>query len=320
MKLFNKFILFLILCIPYSVIAWGFFGHRLINRIAIFSLPPLMFPYFRANIDYLTDHAVDPDKRRYSDSLEAVRHYIDLDHYEVIAPVDSMPQSWKAAIARYSEDTLKAYGIVPWHIQIMLYRLTDAFQSGNEEKIMHCAADIGHYIADACVPLHATENYNGQLTNQHGIHGFWESRLPELFIDDYDLMTGRASYIDDPLKEVWNAVTESFAAKDSVLIIERELSQQTDESKKYTMVQKGNKLVKTYAHEYALAYHKRLNGMVERRMRRSIQLVASLWYTAWVNAGQPDLTNTRTRLEKSEELISDSLIHRMVRQMIGRQE
>ena len=30
--------------------------------------------------------------------------------------------------------------------------------------------------------------------------------------------------------------------------------------------------------------------MVERRMRQSIFAVASFWYTAWVNAGQPDLT------------------------------
>jgi hypothetical protein len=29
--------------------------------------------------------------------------------------------------------------------------------------------------------------------------------------------------------------------------------------------------------------------MVERRMRQSIYAIASFWYTAWVNAGQPDL-------------------------------
>ncbi|CAN5129343.1 hypothetical protein BH09BAC5_BH09BAC5_22680 [soil metagenome] len=33
-----------------------------------------------------------------------------------------------------------------------------------------------------------------------------------------------------------------------------------------------------------------LNGMVERRMRASIIMFGSLWYTAWVNAGQPDLS------------------------------
>jgi hypothetical protein len=32
-----------------------------------------------------------------------------------------------------------------------------------------------------------------------------------------------------------------------------------------------------------------LNGMIERRMRLSIASIASFWYTAWVNAGQPNL-------------------------------
>ena len=36
-------------------------------------------------------------------------------------------------------------------------------------------------------------------------------------------------------------------------------------------------------------YHEKLNGMVERRMRAAILMVASVWYTAWVDAGQPDL-------------------------------
>ena len=46
---------------------------------------------------------------------------------------------------------------------------------------------------------HTTENYNGQFTNQKGIHGFWESRIPELFYDEYDFITGKAKYIDYPL-------------------------------------------------------------------------------------------------------------------------
>jgi hypothetical protein len=43
-----------------------------------------------------------------------------------------------------------------------------------------------------------------------------------------------------------------------------------------------------------------LNGMVERRLAQSIFAVASFWYTAWVNAGQPDLKKL-TRKELSEE-------------------
>ncbi len=64
---------------------------------------------------------------------------------------------------------------------------------------MRISAEFGHYIADACVPLHTTSNYNGQLTDQVGIHAFWESRIPELFaVEEFDMIVGTASYIDDP--------------------------------------------------------------------------------------------------------------------------
>jgi hypothetical protein len=35
----------------------------------------------------------------------------------------------------------------------------------------------------------------GNLTNQVGIHGFWESRLPELFYEQYDFYVGPATYL-----------------------------------------------------------------------------------------------------------------------------
>jgi len=42
--------------------------------------------------------------------------------------------------------------------------------------------------------------------------------------------------------------------------------------------------------------------MVERRMRQSVYAVASLWYTAWVNAGQPDLTKLVNKEFNKEDL------------------
>ena len=49
--------------------------------------------------------------------------------------------------------------------------------------------------------------------------------------------------------------------------------------------------MRQYSSDYTKAYNKRLNGMVERRMRQAIFAIASFWYTAWVNAGQPDLSS-----------------------------
>jgi len=285
---------------PQTAQSWGFYGHKRINRMAVFTLPPGMIGFYKKHVDFISEHAVDPDKRRYANPDEAPRHYIDIDHYGA-HPFDSVPLFWKQAVAKYGEDTLQAYGIVPWHIDKMLYRLTEAFREGNVDKILHYSADIGHYIADAHVPLHTTENYNGQLTGQHGIHGFWESRVPELEAESYDYWLGRARYVDQPQQKAWDFVKASHAAVDSVLRFERELTASFPGDRKYAFENRGNSTIKTYSEEFSLSYSKMLNGMVERRMRESIIMVGSFWYTAWVNAGQPDLV----RLETKE--VSDSL-------------
>jgi hypothetical protein len=304
--------------------SWGFFGHKLVNRLAVFTLPETLLAFYKTNIDYVTEHAPDPDKRRYSDKAEGCRHYIDLDHFEKVLPVDTVPVYWKDAVTKFTEDTLNAYGIVPWYINLMKMRLTDAFKEKDAEKILKLSADIGHYLADAHVPLHATENYNGQFTGQQGIHGFWESRLPELFSGNYDFFVGRAFYIHDVQKAAWIASEGSFAAKDSVLDFERRLNASFPSDKKYVMEQKGSKQVKLYSREYSEAYEKMLHGQVERRLRLSILMVGSIWYTAWVDAGQPDLSDLKEKPKK----LSDEERKKMIgeeqkflqEKMLGREE
>src|SRR5690606_8355394 len=139
-------------------------------------------------------------------------------------------------------------------------------------------------------PLHTTENYNGQLTGQRGIHGLWESRLVEINAEFYDYFIGKSKYISNPLDFTWEAVIQSSNAVDSVLRIEKELTKEFPSDKKYSYEQRGNVTAQTYSYEFSQEYHKRLNGMVERRMRAAIIAVGSFWYTAWVDAGQPDLS------------------------------
>lgn len=268
--------------------SWGFFAHKQINRLAVFTLPPEMLGFYKRNIEFITEHAVDPDKRRYAVVGEAQRHYIDLDNYGD-NPFENIPRKWDDAVAKFSEDTLQAHGIIPWHIDVMVRRLTFAFKNMNLDQILRYSSDLGHYVGDAHVPLHTTKNYNGQLTNQRGIHGFWESRLPELFSGDYDFFVGKAKYIDNVLDFAWETVRQSFAAKDSVLQFEAELNERYAQDRKYAFENRGAALMRVYSEEYSRDYHIMLNGMVERRMRATIIAVGSLWYTAWVNAGQPDL-------------------------------
>lgn len=247
--------------------------------------------FYKPNIDFITEHAVDPDKRRYAVAGEGPKHYIDLDHYGAY-PYSALPHKWADAIDKFGKDTLQQYGIVPWHIQIMLTRLTNAFKEKNYSSILKNSAEIGHYIADAHVPLHATENYNGQLTGQQGIHGFWESRIPELLANkEFDFFIGKAQYLRDPAAFIWARVLESANAADSVLKFEKQLSIQFRGDQKVAFEGRNNKTIQQYSSAYTIAYNNILSGMVERRMRQSIFAVASFWFTAWVNAGQPDLSS-----------------------------
>ena len=257
---------------------WGFFAHQQINRLAVFTLPPEMIGFYKTHIVYVTEHAVDPDSRRYAVKGEAPRHYIDIDVYGDSA-IYTMPRHW----------TLQAYGIVPWHINRMRYRLINAFKDRDPYYILRTSAEIGHYIADSNVPLHTTVNYNGQLTGQKGIHGFWESRLPELFSHNYDFFVGKAEYVEDPVERIWQNLTVAHLAMDTVLRFERKLNARTSPDKKYSFEERNRQTVKVYSKEYSEDYHRMLNGMVERQMRASVKMVGDFWYTCWVDAGQPDL-------------------------------
>ncbi len=247
-----------------------------------------MTGFYGANIDYITEHAIDPDKKRYVDSLEAPRHFFDADHYGK-RPFMAMPVRWKEAIKKYSADTIKKYGTVPWEIQYQYYRLVDAFKRHDTTDILKTSANLGHYVADAHVPLHLTVNYDGQLTHQNGIHALWESRLPELFSDGYNYYVGKARYIDNPLNEAFKICRTSFKCVDSVLRFEKIIDKNFSPDKKYEMVKRNGKTYKEYSEAYAKAYHTALKGMVQRRMRASILEIGSFWFSAWVDAGQPNL-------------------------------
>lgn len=301
--------------------SWGFFAHQHINRMAVFTLPRGMTGFYKSNISYITDHAVDADKRRYADTAEAARHYIDVDRYG-LAPFDSVPQKWLPAVARYSEKTLKENGIVPWQIERSYYALVKAFQERDSAKILRVSANLGHYIADAHVPLHTTQNYNGQLTDQVGIHAFWESRIPELFAKNYDFFTGGAKYIEDPLKEAWRILQSTYKLKDSVLLIEARLHSGFPSDQKYDFSSRNGIIIRQYSERYSKAYEQALNGMVESQMRLSIASIGSFWYSAWIDAGQPELRNLRPLKPSDRERRQSKEEEKLFKQgrIIGREE
>ena len=298
----KRFFLIASLLIYQQCFCWGFYAHQKINYYSVFLLPPEMMVFYKQNIDFLSEHAVDPDKRRYAVKEEGPRHYIDIDYYGTY-PYNELPRIWDSAVAKYTIDTLLQNGIVPWWLQTMQYRLTQAFKERNAAKILKLSAEIGHYIADAHVPLHASSNHNGQLTGQRGIHGFWESRIPELLAEnEWNFFIGKAEYIKNPADFIWKRVLESGTAADTVLKFEKQLSEQFPADQKFSFENRNGMIVRQYSSAFSKAYDKGLKGMIERRMRQSIFAVASFWYTAWVNAGQPDLTKLSNKNFTEEDL------------------
>jgi hypothetical protein len=190
---------------------------------------------------------------------------------------------------------------VPWHIYRVFNQLKEAFLLKDPDRILRLSADLGHYVADAHVPLHTTQNYDGQLTNQVGIHGFWESRLPELFFEEYDFFVGKAQHIKNVQLAAWDILIQSHQAVDSVLQFEKMIAE-THEHNKFNFETKGKQTVKVFSEDYAKHYHEKLNGMVERQFRASVKMTGNIWFTAWVDAGQPDLKALINYKPSEEEL------------------
>jgi hypothetical protein len=383
----------------YEMEDWGFYAHRKLNRLAVFTLPPQMMPLFKVEIEYLSAHAVDPDRRRYATPHEGPRHFIDVDVWGEF-PYPNLPREWEKALAQYSslaiinncgqgvspdtqyiyfpfipwdenvlgkqrsygdysdllqldytsffssrvpkdffsppwiypltewdeglkafsqqgveadcysvwiDDQLTQYGILPYYLPQIMRQLTNAMRRGDKARILRFAADIGHYIGDAHVPLHTTINYNGQLTGQDGIHAFWESRIPELFAENFDLIVGKAQYIEDKQEFFWDIILDTHLKVDSVLSIERYLRETYPQDAQMCFDDRLFQTIRQPCREFAAEYERLMNGMVERQMRKTIFAIGSVWYTAWVDAGQPDfrsdeLTTGQSHLQESDSL------------------
>jgi hypothetical protein len=289
------------------VLGWGFHAHKIINRNAVYLLPNnSLFGFFKKNIEYLTENAINPDKRRYVLADEAPRHYIDIDSYTLLG-FKTLPKHYNEIKRIIVIDSLDKHGILPWHISEVQKNLTKAFISKDSKWILKTAADLGHYVADAHVPLHTTHNYDGQYTNQKGIHALWETRLPELYSKKYDYLIGKAVFVDDVQKEVWNAINLSHNALDSVFKFEYETSLIIGEEFKYSFEEKNTTTVRIYSKEFSKIYSTKLNGQVERQLRHSIKMLADLWYTSWIEAGQPDLSQLEKEINDSEDTPKESI-------------
>jgi hypothetical protein len=283
------FTLSVILIAVVVVSGWGFLVHRTIAQLAIYELPRPMQPFFYANKDSLVYSAPRPDVRRTQDESEGSKHYMDMERFGE-NPFKEVPHDFNEAVAKYSLDTLNKYGTLPYVVVEYVDRLTNAFRSQNADSIVFYAADLSHYISDAHVPLHTSINFDGQLTGQHGLHDLWETTVPEVEITNYHLSSRhKAKYIKSPSDEIWKIIEHTFSLLPEMFAKETEVSKNFTEATKYRWEVRWGKNRRFYTEAFAKQYSKALKSSINDQLVASSNAVADFWYTAWVNAGKPNL-------------------------------
>ena len=304
MQLVKRSVLAVLLVVMVIALSsWGFLIHHTTTQLAIYELPKAMQPFFYKSMKVLVKDCTRPDERRNSDPTEATKHFIDMEAYGDSAAY-KMPTNWDAAIAKYGKDSLLKYGYVPYHIIVMKDKLTAAFKANDTAKILFFAADMAHYIEDAHVPLHTSLNYDGQLTNQKGLHALWESVTPEVEMGSYNLYSKhKATYLSNIEEAIWTDVRATNDLLADVFAKEKELTAQLPDSLKYKTVFRYGKKIKYYTQAFAKAYGESLKPSINQQLIQSANLVADFWYTAWVDAGKPDLAANFVKAERKQHRI-----------------
>ena len=260
------------------ITAWGFNGHRFITERAIDVLPPELRPFFQANRAQVVEHSIDPDTYRTMGFVEEPpRHFLDMDAYGSF-PFSNLPRDMKEAIAVRGQDFVTKNGTVPWRTEEVYGLLRNAFKELGtvgyaRDNVKLFSSVIAHYIGDSHQPLHAAVNYDGQVTNQQGIHSRFETELFDRYRDRLRIAPAPAAQIPNLRDFMFTTLSDSFSQVDAILAADREAIQ-------------GRTL---YDDGYFAVMFERTGPIMEKRMSAAATAVASVIMSAWIEAGRPAL-------------------------------
>ena len=269
-----------VLTAPSTAHAWGFETHKFIVARAIDILPEALRPFFETNRVFVVEHTIDPDLWRSAGFTdEPPNHFLDFDAYGRY-PFKALPRNYDDALKKYGIDELRQNGMVPWRTYEMAGRLVRAFQAVQQNgpyarnDVRFFSAIVGHYVADAHVPLHAVLNYNGQLTGQTGVHARWEEALFARYQQQLVVKPGPLKRISNERDFIFDTLLESSQLADDVLAADKKAI--------------GSRNV--YDDAYFETLFAETRPIWEKRINDSINGVASMITSAWEQAGKPALS------------------------------
>jgi hypothetical protein len=266
--IFTLISLFFILLVS----SWGSKGHRRISTEFVNALPSEMGFFQPDWTMFVTEHASDADYRKSIDPNESARHYIDIDDYPEFLENGFIMHHYDSIILLHGFPFVWEHGILPWATITTYDSLKAAFSRHDWNRSAYFAADLGHYVGDGHMPLHITRNYNGQYTGQSGIHSRYESSMISRYESELVYNPAPAEFVDNVPEFVFNYLYANNKYVDSILAGDL-----------YARQVAGS----TSGDSYYLALWNRTGNFTINLMSNASFSLASLIYTAWVEAGSP---------------------------------
>ena len=262
------------LFISVLLISWGSTGHKKINynTTLFFNQEMSQFVTWATS---LQSHASDADDRKSTDPNEAPKHFIDIDAYADFNMYHRIPQTWDSIVAKHGQSYVISKGILPYATKTTFDTLVACFQRKNWNKAMLTSADLGHYVGDGHMPLHITQNYDGAMTNQSGIHSRYESSMISAHINDIIYTGDSISFIPNVTQYIFDYIYFDNKYVDSVL-----------QADTYAKQIAGS----TSGTAYTDALWLKTQYYTTMLFKNSSHALAELMYTAWVTAGSPTMT------------------------------
>jgi hypothetical protein len=285
-----------LLAVPSSASAWGFDAHKFIADRMIALLPAELKPLFEQRRVYIVERSIDPDLwRNVGWDEEPPNHFLDLDH-EAFGPYpfEALPRDYSEAVQKFGKDFVHEQGLLPWRTTEFYGRLQREFASLKRQpapgyaldNIALYAAILTHYVSDGHVPLHAVVNYDGQATQQQGVHSRWESELFTRNRSKLTIAPPAVKAVTNPRDFMFTTLLASNRAAANVL-----------ESDKAAV--EGREF---YDDVYFEKFASGTLPTLERRLNDSIAAAASMIAGAWEQAGKPavptELPRTPRRIRR----------------------